>query len=71
MNDNKKTASVKDGSRYKYGSLSVVFTVVFLALIIALNLVFSSLSLSGDLTVDLTQEDFTSVGEESTKILQT
>ncbi len=68
MNDMKNTAK-KDGRRYKYGSLSVVFTVVFLALIIAINLVFSSLSLSGDLTVDLTQEDFTSIGEESTKIL--
>lgn len=68
MNDMKNTAK-KDGRRYKYGSLSVVFTVVFLALIIAVNLVFSSLSLSGDLTVDLTQEDFTSIGEESTKIL--
>lgn len=65
----KKTASFRDKRRYKYGSLSVVFTVVFIALIIAINLVFSSLSLSGDLTVDLTAEDFTSIGEETTRLL--
>ncbi len=69
MNEQKKTAAVKDRRRYKYGSLSVAFTVVFLALIIALNLVFSALSLSGDLTVDLTQEEFTSISNESVKML--
>lgn len=68
-NSNNKNAARKDNRRYKYGSLSVVFTVVFIALIVVINLVFSSLSLSGDLTVDLTVEDFTSIGEESTKLL--
>lgn len=66
---NKKNTAVRDNRRYKYGSLSIVFTVVFLALVIALNLVFSALSLSGDLTVDLTQEDFTSIGDESERLL--
>ncbi|MBQ8896388.1 MAG: Gldg family protein [Clostridia bacterium] len=66
---NKKNTAVRDNRRYKYGSLSVVFTVVFIALVIALNLVFSGLSLSGDLTVDLTQEDFTEIGEESERLL--
>lgn len=66
---NKKNTAVRDNRRYKYGSLSVVFTVVFLALVIAINLFFSALSLSGDLTVDLTQEDFTSIGEESERLL--
>ena len=66
--DNKKTA--RDNRRYKYGSLSIVFTVVFIALIIVLNLVFSSLSISGYLTVDLTEEDFTSIGEESLRLLR-
>ncbi len=70
MNDNnKKTASGRDNRRYKYGSLSAVFTLVFIALVLVINLVFSSLSLSGDLTVDLTQEDFTSIGEESERLL--
>ena len=68
MNNNtNKTA--RDNRRYKYGSLSVVFTLVFLALILVLNLVFSSLSLSGKLTVDLTSEEFSTVGEESIKLL--
>ena len=69
MNGNNKTASRRDNRRYKYGSLSVVFTAVFIALIIIINLVFTSLSLSGDLTVDLTKEDFTSIGEESERLL--
>ena len=67
MNNNK--TAVKDNRRYKYGSLSIVFTVVFIALILVINLVFSGLSLSGSITVDLTQEDFTSIGEESERLL--
>ncbi len=67
MNNTNKTA--RDNRRYKYGSLSIAFTVVFLALILAVNLIFSALSLSGKLTVDLTPEEFTVVGEETTKLL--
>lgn len=70
MNANNNTAPKKDRRRYKYGSVSIVFTVVFVALIIVLNLIFSSLSLSGSLTVDLTQEDFTSISDETVKILE-
>ena len=69
MANSKKTAAVRDNRRYKYGSLSVIFTVAFIALIIVLNLVFSSLSLSGDLTVDLTREDYTSLGDETHRLL--
>ncbi len=65
----KNNTSQKDNRRYKYGSLSAVFTVVFIALILVINLVFSSLSISGDLTVDLTQEDFTSISEDSITLL--
>ena len=67
MADNKNT--IKDKRRYKYGSISVAFTVVFIALVLALNLVLSSLSLSGSLTVDLTQEEFTTIGDESIRLL--
>ncbi len=68
MNNNtNKTA--RDNRRYKYGSLSLAFTLVFLALILAVNLIFSSLSLSGKLTVDLTPEEFTSIGDETQKLL--
>ena len=69
MNSANKKTALRDKRRYKYGSLSVIFTVVFIALIIVLNLTFSSLSLSGDLTVDLTPEDFTSIGDESMRLL--
>ena len=69
MANNKKSSDFRDKRRYKYGSLSVVFTIVFIALILVINLVLSSLSLSGDLTVDLTQENFTEIGEESMKLL--
>lgn len=69
MNNNTNKTAQKDNRRYKYGSMSVAFTVVFIALILVINLIFSSLSLSGDLTVDLTQESFTNVGEESVKLL--
>ncbi len=65
----KKTAPVKDKRRYKYGSLSAAFTLVFIALVLAINLVISGLSLSGDITVDLTREDFTGIGETTEKLL--
>ncbi|MBQ0108980.1 MAG: Gldg family protein [Clostridiales bacterium] len=64
-----KIKTVRDARRYKYGSISVLFTVAFVALIIILNAVLTSLSLKGDLNVDLTKEDFTSVGDESYKLL--
>ncbi|MBE6682769.1 MAG: hypothetical protein E7595_01310 [Ruminococcaceae bacterium] len=67
--NNKKNAAVKDNRRYKYGSLSIVFTVVFIALIIAFNLVMSSLSLSGNLTVDLTKEEYTNISDETMRLL--
>lgn len=66
---NKKNTTVRDNRRYKYGSLSAAFTVAFIALILVVNVFFSALSLKGDLTVDLTQEDFTSIGEESERLL--
>ncbi len=67
MNNNQKAA--RDNRRYKYGSLSAVFTVVFIALILVVNLVFSSLSISGKLTVDLTPEEFTNVSDETVSLL--
>lgn len=69
MNNNKNTAPVRDKRRYKYGSISVAFTVVFIALVIAINLVISGFSLSGDLTVDLTTEEFLSIGDVTKGLL--
>lgn len=69
MNNNTKTPVTKDRRRAKYGSLSVAFTVVFVALIIIINAFFTSLSLSGDLAVDLTNEEFTVIGDETKTLL--
>lgn len=69
MSNKNKNAAVRDNRRYKYGGLSIAFTLVFIALILVINVFLSSLSLSGNLTVDLTKEDFTSVGEETIRLL--
>ncbi len=69
MNNTKNTAPIRDKRRYKYGSISVAFTVVFIALVIAINLVVSGFSLSGDLTVDLTTEEFLTIGDTTKQLL--
>ncbi|MBR4467641.1 MAG: hypothetical protein IKS34_04985, partial [Clostridia bacterium] len=53
----------------KRGTLSVLYTIGFIVLIIALNLVVSSISGSVNLTVDLTAENFISLGDVSKDIL--
>ena len=55
----KKTTAKK----LKYGSLSIVLTVVFVALIIGVNLIVSALGGSVNLSVDLTDEQFYSINE--------
>lgn len=65
---NKAAASGKKNI-LKRGSLSIVYTVVFIALIIALNLVVSSVSGSVNLNIDLTAEEFISIGDVSRSIL--
>ena len=67
--DVKQTASAGKKNLLKRGSLSIVYTVVFIALIIALNLVISSIAGSVNLTIDLTAEEFISIGEVSRNIL--
>lgn len=70
MNNQQKTsANHKDNRRYKYGSISVVFTAVFLVLVIAVNIFFSSLSLTGDLTVDLTLSEYTVISDATISLL--
>ena len=44
--------------KFKYGSLSVVFTVVFIALVIGVNLIVSALDTSFNLRVDLTETEY-------------
>ena len=51
--------------KFKYGSLSVVITVVFIALIIGVNLIVSSLDASFNLRVDLTETELYSISPET------
>ncbi len=56
-------------NRIKRGSLSVAYTVVFIILIIAINLIVSSVAGSINLTIDLTAEEFISIGNVSRNVL--
>ncbi len=67
MKNNKNKA--EKGNLIKRGSISVIYTIVFIALVIALNLVVSSVAGSIDLNVDLTAEGFISIGEVSRNVL--
>ena len=51
--------------KFKYGSLSVVFTVVFIALVIGVNLIVSALDTSFNLRVDLTETELYSISPET------
>ncbi len=56
-------------SRFKYGTVSIVLTCGFIALVLALNLLLSSLNLSAGLRVDLSEEEFASISDDSKTIL--
>lgn len=66
---NKNANAAERGNRLKRGSISVIYTVVFIALVIALNLVVSSVAGSINLTIDLTREEFISIGQTSRNVL--
>jgi len=67
MKNNKN--KVGTGNLLKRGSISVIYTIVFIALVIALNLVISSVAGSIDLNVDLTAEGFIAIGDVSRNVL--
>lgn len=64
-----KKSNPGQSNRVKRGTLSVVYTVVFIALIIALNLIISSVAGSVNLNIDLTAEEFISIGAVSRNVL--
>ena len=66
---NARTQKESRNNRIKRGSLSVIYTVVFVVLVIALNLVISSVAGSINLNIDLTAEEFISIGEVSRNVL--
>ena len=53
---NKNMQKESRGNRLKRGSISVIYTLVFVVLVIALNLVISSVAGSINLNIDLTAE---------------
>ncbi|HAN20562.1 MAG: hypothetical protein A2Y15_01005 [Clostridiales bacterium GWF2_36_10] len=57
--------------KIRYGSLSVVFIVVFVAVILIANVILSSIASKTNLTIDLTKEELYSVSNESKTILET
>lgn len=65
----KKAFSAERGNRLKRGTVSVIYTVVFIALVIALNLVISSVAGAINLNIDLTAEEFISIGDISRNVL--
>lgn len=66
---NKNVIPANRSSRLKRGTVSVIYTIVFIALVIALNLVVSSVAGSINLTIDLTKEEFISIGQTSRNVL--
>ena len=56
--------------RFKYGSLSVVFTVLFIAMIIVLNLIVTSIDEKVGLRIDLTQTQLYSISEDTDTALR-
>lgn len=69
MQMKKHAISGEQGNRLKRGTVSVIYTIVFIALVVALNLVVSSIAGSINLTIDLTKEEFVSIGETSRNVL--
>ena len=65
MNNN-ETSTIR---KLKYGSLSVVFTAAFIALILALNLILSSIAPKVNLAVDLSEKELYSLSDSTIQIL--
>lgn len=63
---NNETSTIR---KLKYGSLSVVFTAAFIALILALNLILSSIAPKVNLAVDISKEELYSLSDSTKQIL--
>ncbi len=69
-NNNKKSVgSLLRSKKFRYGSLSVVFTAVVLAFIIGINLVISALNASHIFSIDFTDEELYSISDETVEYL--
>ncbi len=71
MANNKKSIKNFLNSRnFKYGGLSVALTAVTLALIIGINLIITAFNASHIFSIDLTDEEFYSIGDETVEYLE-
>ena len=62
--------SVFSSKRFKYGSVAVIFTVVFVAFIILLNAVFTAVAdYNGGFYLDLTGEKIYNLSESTVNVL--
>ncbi len=62
--------SIFKNKRFKYGSLAVVLTVAFVAIIVVLNLIVSSIDSSVGLRIDLTKKQLYSISEDTDTALK-
>ena len=71
MADNKKSlSSLLRSKKFRYGSLSAVFTAVTLAFIIGINLIISAFNVNHIFSIDFTNEEFYSIGDETVEYLE-
>lgn len=56
--------------RFKYGSLAVVFTVVFIAMIIIINLIVTSIDGKVGLRIDITEKQLYSISDDTDQALR-
>ena len=66
--EKKKKVSGK-GKRLKYGTLSVVFTVIFVAAIVLINIIFNMVLDRFDITADLTEKSLYSIEDSTAEYL--
>lgn len=68
-NNKKSLKNILNSRKFKYGGLSVALTAVTLALIIGINLIITALNASHIFSIDLTDEEFYSIGDETVEYL--
>ncbi len=69
-NNKKSLKNILNSRKFKYGGLSVALTAVTLALIIGINLVITAFNASHIFSIDFTDEEFYSIGDETVEYLE-
>ncbi len=69
MSNQKKTGGAFSSKQFKYGSVAAVLTVVFIAVVILLNAVFSALSSQYGFVLDLTHQQIYGISDQTRELL--